>query len=514
MSSKMQITYITKNPPKNPLVKYPQETPLEELSKFIHRYANNYTYDMDQSTLDVIFILRKLSVTHVIKLNSDTYNDLYSIASKGLFKFISILLSDEKIKIEDNGKLLLCVFDFPSYKYIPNVNDLQEELIILLLKQNSNYYSDDLLVLRYIFHKNIYLQTFIPQLQTPINNKVFTMLSLNGLHIDKINSEQLTDLDTVTLYDIISGSMLCVRDTIFDGTKEHMLLKAYGIIDFIFDRYIIQDIPIDVIIKCFHPHDTIQPNRIISNYEGEIYRNYVSKLISKIEILSKKYDSKIFDLYSILVNFGFYNCARDIIKSIPIITINKYFIRSIRHNSKSIVTKELLETYPDIYCTSADIYSNINNSIDNVHKIILEKTTTKSYETFSMIHGRLSSTDIIDKMLSRIDKPIGIIPLNIINNLITAKWYSAIASLSKQNDYRIRVICTNVNKIPSIDLITGGIHTQPDNYTNRFIFMNNGKEIVIDFVDTNIYMIIPILFQTHNLPTDISNYVNSIASQI
>lgn len=537
MSSKAHITYTPKNLHKKPPIRPSTETPQQELSKFIQAYKNNIssnTYNASESYLDVIFILRKLSDTYLIRLDSDIYNELYIIAGGGFFKFISILLSDAKIKIEDDGKLLIHVFNFPSNRYHSDVAESQKELIFLLLKHNSTHYSDNFLAMLYISNNKLYLNLFISQLNAPINNKVFTMLSSNGTHVDKIKIDQLINspgLSMDTVYDIIIGSMLYIRNTLSDApatridpgsTIKTIQENIFSIIDFIFDTYPIQTISIDTVTKCFHPHDIIVPDYIIPSPERTRYHEKISELINIINPVSENYDSKIFNLYSILVNLGFTDIAYLVIKSASVLTINKYFIRSIHYNAKSLISHQLLKTYPNIYCTSSDIYSKINNNIDkltidkNMHsnKTSVNSNQVKNYEALSVASGISQPTAIIDKMLEYIDKPIAIVPLNVLNNLIKVRWYDIIASLCKHNNYHMYVICPDILKIPHIELVTDTIIKQPDKYTNRIMFTYNKKEITIDFVDTTLYMMIPNLFKINGLPTDISNYVNYIASYI
>lgn len=529
MSSKAHIAYTPKNPHKKPTIRPSVETSQQELSKFIQAYKNNIssnTYNVNETYLDVIFILRKLSDTYLIRLDSDIYNELYIIAGEGFFKFISILLSDAKIKIIDDGKLLIHVFNFPSNRYHSDVAESQKELIFLLLKHNSTHYSDNFLAIQYISSNKLYLNLFISQLYTPINNKVFAMLSNNGTHVNKIKIDQLINspgLSIDTVYDIIIGSMLYIRNTLSDissiKTVNTIQENIFNIIDFIFSTYPIENISIDTVIKCFHPHDIIVPDYIIPSTERIHYHEKISKLINIINPLSENYDSKIFNLYSILVNLGFTDIANLVIKSASVLTINKYFIRSIHYNAKSLISYHLLKTYPNIYCTSSDIYSKINNKLTvdkNMHsnKTSVNSNQVKNYEALSIASGISQPTAIIDKMLEYVDKPIAIVPLNILNNLIKVRWYDIIASLCKHNNYHMYVICPDILKIPNIELVTDTIIKQPNKYTNRIMFKYNKKEITIDFVDTTLYMMIPNLFEINNLPTDISNYVNYIASYI
>lgn len=504
------------------------ETPIQELSKFIKIfscYSKRYIPD-GKSELSVNPILIKFKTIFELTLN--IHNDLCEIAKNGGFQFLIILLSNDKIAYEDNGELINIVLNFHSNMLnghsthgtlSENKNDiikLRTQLIILLLKINSNVYQHKFDVICNIFKNKKLTKKFLCYLNNPIDPIVINTLFYYGIKrhtyewICNIKLNWLHNLPIDTIYNVIMGSMRCIRYTVCVNNK-YLIERnsAHSILEYIFNMYQLSDIPVDIIIKCFYKDHDINIYTDASKYPNFLaYRNKVDLLISKME---KTNSPKLYDICCILINLDCMDIVHNLLGSSTSNIIKQYFIKAIENILSPHLISSFIVLYPQMYFTQKDVYEKID--ILATHIIDYNKNTHK-YNYRDMMVAVDQSTQIICKMLSHIDKPITLISFDILFKLTEHNLYDILRELSE-----ISVICTNNETNLVIDnMITYGkmlpfIYNISSNgkYIKYFTFTYKEKKIIIKFIDPTLYLLTCNLFEIHYLPADISNYVNILS---
>jgi hypothetical protein len=491
-----------------------QELITEELIKFIQifsRYCIAYTSNTTKEFNIIDSILKKL--TTVFRLTPEIYKILNELAKKGEFKFIITLLSSEKINYEDHGELITVVFSTYSNSRMntDTIIESRNELINLLLKTNSVFYQNKSGIIRNILEHEKFTNVFLCHLNEPINPiTIKTLFGHAKKHhcytwINNIKLNWLNNLPVDVIYYVIIGSIGCIRNSINSTEKNSIqTLYAHSIMEYIFNIYEIKNIPIDIILKCFYKNDMFTYYNTSKYPNFVIYHNEIQFLVAKLDN-SLPDIFKIYYLCCILINNDCIDILSNLLKLLPANFIKQYFMKAVKNISNPHILSSFIAIYPNIYFVQEDINLIINTTIPKIYK---------NSQNLAVI--LYNSSEVIRRILERINKPIKFISLDIISKLINFNWYGAIKEISKMSiicPIKEATILTERIIRDKPDGITGIIIKPCENYIKSINFKHNGKEIIIEFADVILYMMINNIFEINYVPTDVSNYVNILAYQ-
>lgn len=507
-----------------------QELVVLELTEFIQiysRYCMAYKSNKPDEFNIMESIIKKLPT--VFTLTPDIHKILNELAKKGVFKFIITLLSNEKIKYEDHGELITIAL---NYKACMNI-ELQDQLINLLLETNSVFYQNKTDIIYNILAHEIYAKKFLSYLSDSVNLLVIKTLILyenkrrSYTLITNIKLNWLNNLPIDIIYYVLIGAMRCIRTIIhIQRPKVDNLIQnthAHTMVEYIFDKYEIKNIPIDIIIKCFYKNDDITTYCNTSKYPNFLtYHDKIHLIVSKLDILldSQLRHSKVYYLCCILINHDCIDIASSLLKSLPIDVIKQYFIKAVKNISNSHILSSLIALYPKIYFEQSDINLIINTTILKIYKNNILSDSNK----------------IIHKMLSHIDKPIKFVPFDIVSKLIKFDWYNPlqievgsgpdeynplqIEADSSPDGYNvlsgIYVVCSIAEANFLVDIIVraafkGTIIKSHGKYITFVHMIQNNKKITINFISAELFMLNNIVCKMNYLPTDMFNYINTLS---
>lgn len=464
---------------------------INELRNFFKSFSLNFfNLSIKERCIDITSIINKLE--YPFDISSEFRKEINLIAENSIIEFLIILFSNKNIHYNDNNELILILFNAKSNRRCcrPGLERLERQLINILLHKNSNFYMNNENVVNNIFSDDEYIKNFVNNLTNTPTESIITMLSTRiryfEIYTNKIKIEWLSNLSIGTVYDVIKGSYIYIRLNI---TKTNKIQKMINIIDYLFDTYKLENIPIDVIIKCFFETDDgiFKEELNKTNLNTKIFKTQIYKLISRIEQIAEF--QKFWKLFCMLINTTCIDNIHILLNEIPLNWITRSFLESINYaRYNTILFDSLIMFFPEFRFVLSDIY-----------EIVIVQEKIKEYTPKSIIIKTFSN------FFNLLDKLLILTPLNILNKILEFEWYEVLTFLSEKFiNGNIMILCSTQEAIKTIDTIKNITNKNMFSFIKEITF----KEHNIKFIDVNLFQIINNLFEINYCPRDISNYVN------
>lgn len=264
------------------------------------------------------------------------------------------------------------------------------------------------------------------------------------------------------------------------------------IIDYLLDRYRIQNIPIDIVIKCFFESDDrlFKDELNKSHPQVNLFKIQIYKLLYRMEQIT--HFQKFYTFVCMLIHTTCTDNIHILLKDISTDWIKKLFLESLNH----------IQYAPSVFDFLIKIYPNFRFIQSDINEIVTVQ------EKFRPCHTKSSITKSFRGFLNIIDKPFVLTSFNILNKILEFGWDDVLILLSEKSvNSKIIILCSTQEATTTISTMKNVIMKNTFSYIKEIIF----KQCNIIFVDIYLFQIIHNIFEINLCPKDISNYVNFLA---